>query len=184
MDFQELLVKIAKILNKLRIPYIVTGGYAVSVWGRPRSTFDIDVVIEIPKSKIDALAKALREVSKMGYVDEFMMENAVERKGEFNFIHAESGIKIDFWVLKDKLLEISKMERRIFKKILGEKVYFISPEDLILSKLEWYEKTQSTRQLEDVESVLRISGKKLDMKYLKQWAKKLGVSGILSKLIR
>lgn len=85
MDFQKLLVKIAKILNKLHISYIITGGYAVSVWGRPRSTFDIDVVVELPESRINALAKALQGISELSYVDESMMEDAVLRRGEFNF---------------------------------------------------------------------------------------------------
>lgn len=183
MDFQKLLVKIAKILNKLRIPYIVTGGYAVSVWGRPRSTFDIDVVIELPRNQISALAKALRDISEMSYIDESMMESAVEKKGEFNFIHAESGIKIDFWVLKDDSFNTLRIKRRIPKKILGEKVYFISPEDLILSKLLWYKSEETSRHLEDIESILKISGEKLDMKYLKNWAKKSGVLKILNKLL-
>ena len=183
MDFQKLLVKIAKILNKLRIPYIITGGYAVSIWGRPRSTFDIDAVIELPESGIDALARALRGISEISYIDESMMESAVKRRGEFNFIHGESGIKVDFWVLKDDSFDVSRIKRRIPKRILGEKVYFISPEDLILSKLEWYQKSQSTRHLEDIESILKISGEKLDMRYLKEWAQRLRVSKILEKVI-
>ena len=182
MDFQKLLVKIAKILNKLRIPYIITGGYAVSIWGRPRSTFDIDVVIELSKNRINALAQALKGISEMDYIDESMMESAVERKGEFNFIHAESGIKVDFWVLKNDSFDISRIKRRIPKKILGENVYFISPEDLILSKLEWYQKSYSTRHLEDIESIIKISGEKLDNLYLKRWAKQLGVLEIIDKL--
>ena len=182
MDFQKLLVKIAKILNKLRIPYVITGGYAVSIWGRPRSTFDIDAVIELTESRIDVLAKALRDISEMSYIDESMMKNAVARRGEFNFIHADSGIKVDFWVLKDDSFDIFRIKRRVPKRILGEKVYFISPEDLILSKLEWYQKSQSTRHLEDIESIFKISGKKLDMKYLKKWARKLGVLKILNKI--
>lgn len=46
MTFHQLIIKIAKILEKLNIQYAVTGGYAVSVLGRPRATFDIDIVIE------------------------------------------------------------------------------------------------------------------------------------------
>lgn len=41
MDLEKLLIKIAEILEKLSVDYFVTGGFAVSVWGRPRATFDI-----------------------------------------------------------------------------------------------------------------------------------------------
>jgi len=38
-------------LDKLRIPYVLTGGLAVSYWGAPRTTHDIDIIIEIDSSK-------------------------------------------------------------------------------------------------------------------------------------
>ena len=55
-------------------------------------------------------------------------------------------------------------------------------EDLILSKLVWYRESQSSRHLEDAESVIKISGKKLDFKYLRKRAKELGASAILTKI--
>src|SRR3989344_3579476 len=166
MDFQELLIKIAKILDELDIPYAITGGYAVSVWGRPRSTFDIDVVVELAKPKAVFLSKALRKISELSYVDENMVMRAVERKGEFNFIHSDSGIKVDFWVLRDDSVLRLEIKRRVSKTIDGQKVYFISPEDLILSKLRWYKESESSKQLEDVESIIKIQ-KKLDWKYMR-----------------
>ncbi len=184
-DFQELLVKIAGILNKLKIPYFITGGYAVSVWGRPRSTFDIDVIIELPENKIDILAQKLKNISKINYLEERDMENAVARRGEFNFIHGDSGIKVDFWIWKEKdAFEFSAMKRRVVKNIMKEKIYFISPEDLILSKFVWYKKMESDRHLEDAQSVIKISGKILDKKYLKKWAKNLNCLKILNKLLK
>src|SRR3989338_7392465 len=98
MDFEKLITEISKILDTLKIIYAITGGYAVSIWGRPRSTFDIDVIIELSHSKLAVFSKALKAISEMSYIDEQMVERAVERKGEFNFIHIESGIKVVFWV--------------------------------------------------------------------------------------
>lgn len=170
MDFRKLIGQIAKILDNLNIVYAVTGGYAVSVWGKPRSTLDIDVIVELLEPKIHDLAKALGAVSEMSYIDEGMMLRAFERRGEFNFIHIESGIKVDFWVSgKD---EFSKMElsRRIPKIIAGRKVYFLSPEDLILNKLKWHKASGSELQLRDVEVIIRLQ-KQLDWKYLRKWAK-------------
>ncbi|MBU2634849.1 nucleotidyl transferase AbiEii/AbiGii toxin family protein [Patescibacteria group bacterium] len=182
-DPRHLLVEVTKILQELKIPYIITGGMAVLIWGRPRFTADIDIVVELKIENVDSLTAALSVLGKASYIDKNMIKDALEHGGEFNFIHGDTGIKVDFWVLQKKPFELSRLKRRIAKDILGEKVYFISPEDLILSKLEWYEQTNSSRHLEDVESVLKISGKKLDMEYLKQWAKKLEVLNILKELI-
>jgi len=170
MDFQELLKKVAEILERLRITYAVTGGYAVSVWGKPRSTLDIDVIVELFESRIEKLTGALRRISKMSYVDERMVTRAFERKGEFNFIHIESGIKVDFWVSKGDEFSRAEFRRRIPKVIAGQKVYFVSPEDLILNKLRWHKESGSELQLRDVEVIMKFQ-KKLDKKYLTKWAK-------------
>lgn len=182
MEFIQLLVKIAKILEELKIKYCVAGGYAVSVWGRPRSTFDIDVVVKLRAEEVAALVKKLKSLSKAGYLDESSARGAVAKGGEFNFIHPESGIKTDFWVIKkgDKIGE-EELARRVGKKIDDQKVYFISPEDLILSKLRWYQESQSSRQLEDIESVLKFS--KIDIKYLKQQANGQKTFDTLDKLL-
>ncbi|OGD65866.1 hypothetical protein A3F08_00040 [Candidatus Berkelbacteria bacterium RIFCSPHIGHO2_12_FULL_36_9] len=67
------------------------------------------------------------------------------------------------------------------KTVLGKKIYFSSPEDLILSKLLWYQESKFSRQVEDVESIIRISGRILDKKYLHKWAKKIKVEEILNE---
>lgn len=182
-DPQKILLKIIPIFDRLNLRYFITGGFAVSVWGRPRATFDIDIVIELVEPDVNNLAKAVREIFNAGYIDEEMMRTAIRHQKEFNFIDPESGTKVDLWIKKDDELNSQKFKRRRLEKIQGQNVYFISPEDLVLSKLEWYQKTESSRQLEDIESVLKISGDKLDMRYLKKWSKKLGASKILDKLL-
>lgn len=101
---------------------------------------------------------------------------------EFNFIHPSSGLKVDFWILKNDLFNRTRMKRRIIQKVDEQSIYFISPEDLILSKLLWHRETESTRQLEDIESVIKIQ-KKLDWKYIKEWSEDQGTLGTLDKLL-
>lgn len=182
-DPRHLLIEITKILEKLKIPYIVTGGIAVLVWGRPRFTADIDIAVELNFENTDVLAETLSLLGNANYIDKNAIKEALERGGEFNFIHGDTGIKVDFWILKKTPFELSRIKRRVAKSILGKKIYFTSPEDLILSKLRWHQQSQSSKHIEDIESILKISGKKLDMNYLKQWAKKLKVLDVLNRLI-
>lgn len=181
MEYDEFLAALSKILEEKKRPYYVTGGFAVSVWGRPRATFDIDIVMMIRGEDVPTVASALRTLGKDMYVDEQMMKAEIRKQGEFNIIHPESGLKVDFWVLKEDAFSKSCLARRVAKVIRGQKVYFISPEDLVLSKLQWYARTESSRHLEDVESVFKIFGEQLDRKYLKEWAKKLGVLETLNQ---
>ncbi|MBI5754566.1 nucleotidyl transferase AbiEii/AbiGii toxin family protein [Candidatus Peregrinibacteria bacterium] len=181
-DPRKLLVDVARIFDRLKIAYLVTGGMAVFAWGRPRFTADIDVVVEIKPADVKALGKALRDLGRAGYFDEEVANEVVRNGGEFNFIDGVTGIKVDFWISSNNNFDLSRFKRRTAKEISGEKIYFTSPEDLILSKLKWYKESRSNRHLEDAESVFKISGTVLDMDYLEKWGKKLGVEEDLKKL--
>lgn len=180
MEIEDLLAQIAKILDKLKIPYAITGGMAVSVWGRPRSTADIDIVVELMPKNTAALAKKLLAIDKDVYVSEDAINEALKQKGEFNFIHPQSQLKVDFWIVKDAFNK-QEIQRAIPKNFEEYDIRFISPEDLILSKLLWYKESESTRQLEDIKSVLAIS--KVNLKYIKNWAAKQDTLEVLEKLI-
>jgi len=154
----------------------------VSVWGRPRATFDIDIVVQIKEPSIKQLIEMLSKISEFGYIDEDAAKEAIQRNGEFNFIDPQTGVKVDFWVADKK--SIYEYDRIIKKDIDGQKVNFISPEDLVLSKLRWYKISPSSRHLEDVQSVLKISNKIIDKKYLKKMAVKLDLSEELRSLLK
>ena len=178
----RLLVQIAPILDKLKLPYFITGGFAVSVWGRPRATFDIDIVIQIREPDAKQLITMLRKISEYGYIDEDAVKEAIRNAGEFNFIDPETGVKVDFWVSSDK--NAHEYERVVIKVVDGQKVNFISPEDLILSKLKWYKISPSSRHLEDVDSILKISKKILDKQYLKKMSVKLDLEDELRQVLK
>lgn len=179
MEIEDLLITIAKILDKLEIPYIITGGMAVSAWGRPRTTLDIDIVVNLLPKSVSFLIKELLKVDKDVYVSEEAIREALERKGEFNFIDPNSNLKVDFWIVKDAFNE-QAIKRGKPREVDGYKVVFTSPEDLILSKLLWYKESQSTRQLEDIEGVLSVS--KVDLGYVKKWAVRHGTQDLLKKV--
>lgn len=180
MDIQKLLIKIVKILEKLNIAYFITGGFAVSLWGRPRSTLDIDVVIRLREPKIKDLISSLRTLSKAGYIEEDTVREALHQGGEFNFVHPESGIKVDFWIAKKDAASQAEFKRKVAKGIDGHRVYFISPEDLILSKLRWYKESNSSRHLEDIESVLKNSP--VDIEYIEKKAEFQSTARILEEI--
>lgn len=181
-DPHHLLVQIAKTLDDLKISYFITGGISVLVWGRPRFTADIDLVIELKREDIERLARALRLLSPEGYIDTDMMKEALQTHGEFNFIESNTGIKVDFWILSNSEFDKSRLRRRVPREVLGIPVYFTSAEDLILIKLKWYKESESDQQRADIESILKIT-KNIDHKYLQKMAQKLGLREILEKII-
>ena len=183
-DPRSLLIKIASVLERLKMSYFVTGGMAVTVWGRPRFTADIDIIIQMQFKDAETLEKTLSTISDASYIDIDSIRNALNQYGEFNFIDGESGMKVDFWILKNTPFGMSQLKRRKTHLVLGKKIFFCAPEDLILSKLIWHKESPTGRQLDDVESILRISKEKLDYKYLKNWAAKLDLENILNEVLK
>jgi len=168
----ETLIKVAKVLDELKIPYYVSGGYAVSIYGRPRFTADLDMVIKMVPVQTDEFSGHMETLFPKGYVDREQINNAFKEIGEFNVIDPESGLKIDFFIAQKGDFE-EECFKKAKRKDVGYKVKFTSPENLIISKLLWYKDSGSTRHLEDIESVL--SNSNIDKKYLDSWIKKLGL---------
>jgi len=185
MNPEQLLKKIAEILDDLKISYAVTGGFALSIWGKTRTTLDIDIIIEMEEKNIKPLAKKMIEVDKNIYVDEDMMRDALTHKSEFNFIEPEFGLKVDFFVLANNPYNKLKIKRATLQDVVGvAKAYFVSPEDLILSKLSWGKESDSWKQREDVKTILENPNIKLDLKYLRNWSEKQGTIEILEDIIK
>src|SRR3990167_3649678 len=148
----KVLIKIAKILDELKIDYYVTGGFAITIWGKPRFTADIDVVIKMAEFHKSIFADKVQALFPRGYIDKSQIDSALKSIGQFNFIEPDSGLKIDFYISKQ-----NEFEKECFRtsraEDLGYKIKLISPENLILSKLIWYKETKSDRHLEDIRSV-------------------------------
>jgi hypothetical protein len=183
MTPQELLMAISNILEELEIPHAVTGGFAVTVWGIPRYTADIDIVIEFADKNIKPLAKKLVAIDKDVHINEDAMREALMYHGEFNSIHPDTGLKVDFFVQDNSSYNALKIKRAILRDINGQKIPFVSPEDLILSKLIWSKESESQKQAGDIKSVLRNPTLTLDMKYIKGWAQKHDTIKVLEQLI-
>lgn len=92
----------------------------------------------------------------------------------FNLIDERSGMKIDFMIKKSSPYRKLEFERRQFTELFGHKVWIVSVEDLIISKLIWIQELQSGRQMEDIKMLLTNEG--VDRKYIRKWINELGLT--------
>ena len=174
----EVLKLVCRRLEKASIPYMVTGSIAANFFAVPRMTRDIDIVIQIKKGD----APRLDEIFKNDfYIDQDSITEAGEKRGMFNIIHYEYVFKVDFIVQKDSPYRKLQFERRRKVEMEGEPLWVTTPEDLILSKLDWAKESGSELQLRDVQNLLHTLSD-LDQNYLQQWACVLGLEGIYSKV--
>lgn len=184
MEITQLLKKVAAVLRKLKVSYIVTGGVAVTIWGRARYTADIDIVIKIMPQNMNKLRENLLKIDSGVYldIDKNISLNNFKTMSGFNLIHSKSGLKVDFIMAKDDKFSSLEIKKSVEKKFAGQKISFISPENLILSKLLWHKESNSTRHLEDIGSILKIS--KVDLKYIEKWANRQSTLKIFKKILK
>jgi hypothetical protein len=182
MSQQELLKHVVEMLDHLGIEYMVSGSLVSSLQGEPRATHDIDVVVALEQSHVKLLAKAFPPPDY--YLPEDSILNALETEGMFNLIAVTTGDKVDFWILTDRLFDISRFARRYVEKVMGIEIAVSSPEDTILMKLSWaHESGGSEKHFTDALRVYEVQCGKLDMEYLEEWAGRLGIEPLYKKML-
>ena len=181
MPQQELLSKVVHALDKVGIPYMVSGSVASSLQGEPRSTHDIDFVVALDPAGIKPLVRAFPPPDF--HLDEESILTAVSTRGMFNLIDVTQGDKVDFWVLTDEPFDRSRFGRRYPEEVMGVRIMVSSPEDTILAKLWWARLSGgSEKQFTDALRVYEVQFERLDKEYLHSWARDLNVEALLKRL--
>ena len=160
--------KIIDVLDEINIPFMLSGSVAMGIYVLPRATRDFDFIVHLEPINVGAFV----EQFKVGYYcDEDAVKDAIAHKSIFNIIDHESGYKADFVVLKDEAFRQEEFKRRHPVELFGKKIYIVTVEDLLISKLIWIQDIQSAIQIEDIKQLANV--KEIDMVYIKNWTKQL-----------
>src|SRR5262245_47104342 len=183
LDNLPVLRHVMATFRRLNIPCALGGSWASSLQGEPRMTQDADLTAEPFPGREAVFAQYF---GPDYYVSIDAIQDAVCRRASFNIIHLASGFKVDVFIRNERPFDKSVLARRIpvpAPDSPGETIDVVSPEDVILLKLEWYRigGETSDRQWGDVLGVLRVQGDRLDAAYLDHWATDLGVADLLAK---
>lgn len=147
---------------------MLTGSFASSLQGEPRSTHDIDLVVDLRAEQVDELIREFPPPQY--YLSSSAMREAITDGSMFNLLDTTGGSKVDFWILTDDPFDISRFSRRYAAALDGVDVMVSSPEDTILAKLRWSKRLGgSERQIGDALRVLEIRAEKLDRDYIEHW---------------
>ncbi len=160
-------------LDRVGIPYLITGGIAASLHGRPRFTQDIDFVIAPSREQLDHLIDAL---DPDFVVNRDAAQAALARRAEFNAIHRALIFKVDFWLSTGDAFDASRLARANPVEVIpGLLARVATPEDAIISKLLWLQQGATERSQEDIRGVLRAYAGNLDLAYLDAMVERLGL---------
>ena len=167
---------IAARLEALGIQYMVTGSVAAGWYAQPRMTRDIDIVALLYPAHAAKLVEGLGDEFE---ADVEVAAAAITARRPFSIFHKTSIQKIDLVVRHDTDYELEKFERRHEVDVEGQRVWVISAEDLILSKLVWAKRSPSELQLRDVRAMISVQ-LDLDWPHIDRWAARLTVASLLA----
>ena len=184
----EVLRRIVQVLDDLGVPYMVGGSFASSIHGIPRMTQDADLVVDILPRHAVLLTRAVEEDF---YVDAGSIRDAIRKRSSFNIIHLDSMFKVDLFVLTDREYDRASFARRRKIPFFGAEqapLAVCAPEELVVTKLEWYERggRASERQYRDVLGVIATQARAgtFDRTHAQELAEQLGVADLLAQALQ
>lgn len=177
----EVTLKVTDVLEKHGIPYLIAGSLASTLYGMVRTTQDSDIVADMRLEHLQPFVLALQDEF---YIDEEMIAESIQHNSSFNIIHRETMFKVDVFIPRPRPFlqaQLDRAQRQSFSLESEVSAKFASPEDTILSKLEWYRMggEVSDRQWRDILGVLKTRVGELDLDYLRKWAAELHVGDLL-----
>ena len=154
-------------LHSSGISYMVTGAVASIIYGEPRLTHDIDLVLELSDEDAEKLVEVFPlEEFYCPPIEILRLEIKRPHRGHFNLIHHETGFKADCYIMgQDELHSWAMPNRRLFE-IEGEPIWLAPPEYVILRKLEYYREGSSEKHLNDIASMIELSSDQINFEEL------------------
>jgi hypothetical protein len=182
----EVTLKVTEVFETLGVPYLIAGSLASTLYGMVRTTQDSDIVAEMRLEHLQPFVTALQDEF---YVDEEMIAESIRHNSSFNIIHRETLFKVDVFIPQPRPFlqsQLARAQRQTFTFEKEVSARFASPEDTILSKLEWYRLggEVSDRQWRDILGVLKTRASGLDLAYMQKWARELKVSDLLDRALQ
>src|SRR5688572_17702775 len=174
----QVLKLVSERLEAARLPFMLTGSFAMAYYGKPRMTRDLDIVVSLREDDVAGIVAAL---SPDFYIDADSVRSAVVSQRLFNLLHFATSIKVDLIVRKSSEYRQVEFARRQLVQMHDVKTWIVSREDLILSKLVWAKDSGSELQLRDVRTLVDES---MDRDYLERWAARLGVAEPLAESLQ
>lgn len=141
--------------NELNVPYMVTGSVASIVYGEPRVTHDIDIVITVKANDIKKM-EVLFPITEFYFPPFEVMKNEIlrESRGHCNIIHNESGFKADIYFTGNNEFHLWALENVKIINFHGDNIPIAPPEYVIIMKLEFYKEGRAQKHIKDIKIIL------------------------------
>lgn len=173
-ELQDFFKYVIDVLDDLQISYMVVGEFAAILYGEPRFTMDVDIVVDMQLPHVTSFVQA------------FPIRNSLIRRYPFNVIHSSTGAKVDLVPLpNDPFTRLAFQRRQPIQYGKSERVaHFVTPEDIVIAKLIAFQETKSDKHLRDAQGVLALQKETIDLDAIRRGAKGADVTHQLEQVLK
>jgi hypothetical protein len=185
IDALEVTLSVTRVLESLKVRYVIGGSFASAIHGLVRTTMDVDIVADLRGEHVQSLVSSFQEAF---YIDDGAVSRAIINRTTFNLIHLTTMFKVDIFLPQDRPFDEQQFARRkkqVMNPDTGESLWVLSAEDVILAKLDWFRTGGDVSEIQwrDVITVLKVMHPNLDQLYMEKWAYVLGVKDLLNRAL-
>jgi len=183
-ELEDFFAYVVSVLERLRIPYMVVGGFAAITYGELRFTADVDIIVDMRLNQVDAFAAAFPIPDY--YVSREAILDSLQHRFPFNVIQPSTGAKADLVPLPADLRTRASFTRRqsiVYDAAANRAADFSTPEDTLIAKLCAYQDTGSEKHLRDARGILVTQGDRLNLDGIHRLARAAGVETIWQALL-
>lgn len=173
---KQLVITLIEGLDAEGIPYMLAGSFASMVYGIPRSTMDVDFVVELSEPPFTRLLARLAPLFDLD-PQQYLESSTWTRRYILNT--RGYAFKVELFLKSTDPHHLCQWERRrtVFNGIIQHQVTMPTPEDVIIQKLRWGRR----KDLDDAETVMEIQAPNLDWPYIERWCDAHGTRAMLDE---
>lgn len=174
---KQLVITLIEALEAEAVPHMLAGSFASMVYGIPRSTKDVDFVVELEEPRFSRLIARLIpdfELDPQQYLETSTWTRRYILKAR------RSAFKVEFFLRSEDPHHLSQWSRRrtVFNSIVQHHVTMPTPEDVIVQKIRWGRPQDRI----DAENVMDVQMDKLDWPYIEHWCDVHGTRKLLEEI--
>ena len=179
MKAEEIVRRVFEACDAVGIPYVLVGSFASNVYGIARSTKDADFVLQTAPGQFSKLMTALGP--NFSRDPQIQFESVTGTK-KILVEETESGFEIEFFELSDEPHDRERFARRRRFMVVGREGWILTPEDVLVTKLNWLHRAGRTKDRMDVENVTLVQGDAIDWAYVEHWCDVHGSRALLDEI--
>jgi hypothetical protein len=178
-DEVEPFLHFVKPLTTMNCRFMVTGSIAAMLYGEPRLTNDVDLILFLPRHLIKILISRF-PLDHYYCPPEEVIAIEAERSadGHFNLVHHSTGFKADVYLVGQDPISLWGLRGSTTFKYAGVRIPVASLEYVIVRKLEYYSAGGSQKHVRDIRAMIQVSGHRLDRETLREKVSELSLQKV------